>query len=139
MKKIYIMVLVLAALVTSCELPDNLDPKAPTDVPPSTLLTQAEVSFATLIDNISMNTNIGRFLAQYSSQVNYTDESRYDFTNRSIPDTYWSNTYQTLRDLKEVKDLVGELEGNPSFNRNRDNQLAIVDIIEVYLYQALVD
>jgi len=139
MKRIYIMVLVLAALVTSCELPDNLDPKAPTNVPPSTLLTQAEVSFASLIDNISMNTNIGRFLAQYSSQVNYTDESRYDFTNRSIPDSYWSNTYQTLRDFKEVKDLVSVLEGNPSFNRNRDNQLAIVDIMEVYMYQALVD
>jgi hypothetical protein len=139
MKRIYYLVLVLAALVTACELPDNLNPKAPTDVPPSTLLTQAEVDLVTVIDEISMNINIGRFLAQYASQVNYTDESRYDFTNRSIPDTYWSRTYQALRDLKEIKDLVSQLEGNAAFNRNRDNQLAVVDIEEVYLYHALVD
>ena len=98
MKRIYLVVLVLGALVTACELPDNVDPKAASEVPAGTLFTQATADFMATYDAISMNINISRFLAQYASQVNYTDESRYTFDDRSIPDTYWAWIYLPLRD-----------------------------------------
>lgn len=139
MKRIYLVVLVLGALVTACELPDNVNPKAASEVPASTLFTQATVDFAATYDAISMNINISRFLAQYASQVNYTDESRYNFTDRSIPDTYWAWIYLPLRDYQEVRNLVSPLSGSAEYNLNRDNKLAIVDIMEVFVLQSLVD
>jgi len=139
MKKIYLVVLVLGALVTACELPDNVNPKAATEVPASTLFTNATVDFVATFDAISMNINISRFLAQYASQVNYTDESRYNFEDRSIPDTYWAWIYLPLRDYQEVRRLVSPISGSDEYNRNRDNKLAIVDIMEVFALQSLVD
>lgn len=139
MKKIYLVVLVLGALVTACELPDNVDPKAASEVPATTLFTQATADFMATYDAISMNINISRFLAQYSSQVNYTDESRYVFDDRSIPDTYWSWIYLPLRDYMEVRDLISGISGSTEYNQNRDNKLAIVDIMEVFAMQSLVD
>jgi len=139
MKRIYLVVLVLGALVTACELPDNVDPKSASEVPATTLFTQATSDFMQTYDAISMNINIGRFLAQYASQVNYTDESRYNFEDRSIPDTYWAWIYLPLRDYKEVRNLISELSGSAEYNLNRDNKLAIVDIMEVFMLQSLVD
>lgn len=139
MKRIYVTVLVLGALVTACELPDNVNPKAPTEVPASTLLTQAETYTVYTVDDISMNVNISRFLCQYASQTNYTQESRYDFEDRSIPDTYFTRIYYGLRDLQEIRTLISDQSGSPAFNRNRDNKLAIVDILEVYNFHTLVD
>ncbi len=40
-KNIYLMVLVLGLLVSSCELSDNIDPKAAPTVPEEVLLTAA--------------------------------------------------------------------------------------------------
>jgi hypothetical protein len=139
MKRIYLVVLVLGALVTACELPDNVNPKAATEVPATTLFTNATVDFMNTYDAISMNINIGRFLAQYASQVNYTDESRYNFEDRSIPDTYWAWIYLPLRDYMEVRSLIGELSGSVEYNHNRDNKLATVDIMEVFALQSLID
>ena len=41
MKNIYLLMLVLGLLVSACELPDNVDPKSATEVPPETLLSNA--------------------------------------------------------------------------------------------------
>ena len=93
MKRIYIAVLLLATLVTACELPDNLDPKAATSVPTSTIVTNAQVEMANNIDAISVNTNINRMLCQYTTEVTYMEGSRYIFSDRQIPDNYWDAYY----------------------------------------------
>jgi hypothetical protein len=89
---------------------------------------------------MDQNTNVGRFLCQYSSQVQYTDPSRYQFSDRQIPDGYWNNSYLVLRDLMEVRMLLDAYpEGSADFNLEMGNKKAIVDIMEVLIYQNLVD
>ncbi len=140
MKRIYIAVLLLAVLVTACELPDNLDPKAATSVPTGTIVTNAQVALANNIDAISVNVNINRMLSQYTTEVTYTDEARYNFGDRQIPDTYWDRYYRdVLKDLDEAKVLYMEETGNDAFLKARDNKLAIIEILNVYTYQTLVD
>lgn len=139
-RKIYLMILGLMVLVSACELPDNIDPKSATEVPVETLLTNAQVSFVDAVDEISMNVNITRFLAQYCSQTAYTQESRYDFEDRQVPDTYWNQLYRsTLIDLKDARTSLEAQAGNESFNATRDNKIAIIDVIEVYIYHTLID
>jgi hypothetical protein len=139
MKNIYLLILVLGVLVSSCELPDNKNPKAATDVPAETILTNGIRSALALIDNMSQNSNITRMMTQYIGMTQYTDPSRYVFSVRQISDGYWNTSYLVLQDLREVKLLIGDLSGSESFNRMNANRLAIVDILEVLVYQNLVD
>jgi hypothetical protein len=139
-KNIYLLVLTLVVLVSACELPDNINPKAAVEVPTETLLTNAIVTFVDGVDEISQNVNITRFMAQYASQTAYTDPSRYEFADRQIPDGYWNQMYRmTLIDFKDAKTQIAALEGNAEFIDTRDNKLAIIDVMEVYVYQTLVD
>lgn len=139
MKNIYLLVLVLGVLVSSCELPDNVNPKAATDVPAETVLTNGMRNALALIDNMSQNTNITRMMTQYIGMTQYTDPSRYVFNVRQISDGYWNTAYLVLQDLAEVKKLIGDLSGSESFNRMNANRMAIVDILEVQTYHNLVD
>ena len=66
MKNIYLLVLVLGVLVSSCELPDNVNPKAPTEVLVETILSNALRDGLDLIDNLG---NYSRLMTQYVSQV----------------------------------------------------------------------
>ncbi len=86
--KILSLVFVLALGFVSCELPDNIDPKAATDVPVSTIFTNAQLSMINHVDASSQNSNVSRLLVQYWQQTTYFDESRYLFQDRKIPDSY---------------------------------------------------
>ncbi len=139
MKNIYLLILVLGVLVSSCELPDNKDPKSATDVPAETVLTNGIRNALALIDNMSQNTNVTRMMTQYIGMTQYTDPSRYVFSVRQIPDGYWNTSYLVLQDFNEVKLLIVDLTGSESFNRMNANRMAIVDILEVLVYHNLVD
>jgi hypothetical protein len=139
MKNIYLLILVLGVLVSSCELPDNVNPKAATEVPATTIMTSAMRDGLNLIDNMGQNTNVSRMLCQYIGMTQYTDPSRYIFSDRTIQDSYWNTTYLVLNDFKEVKMLIQDLSGSETFNRMNANRLAIVDIMEVLMYHNLVD
>jgi len=137
---LYIICAVLFLMVASCELPDNIDPKHPTEVPVGSVFSNAEVAFANSVDMLNVNRNISRLLAQYVSEVTYTLESRYNFQDRGIPDNYWIMFYRdVLMDLKEAQRLLEEQELSGDFVNVRDNQIAIIEIINVYCYQLLVD
>ena len=92
-KIIYSLFLFLAVLMTSCELPDNIDPKNPSTVSPDALFSQAEIALVTQLTSMNVNENISRLLAQYQSEVTYTTESRYNFSDRQIPDAFSENIY----------------------------------------------
>ena len=140
MKRIYLLFLVLITVVSACELTDNIDPKSAREVAPSSLLTNAQESFVDVVDEISMNVNISRFLAQYCSQTAYTQESRYNFSDRQIPDSYWNQCYRsTLIDLKDAKDILAKIDLTVEDNLARDNKVAIIEIIEVYIYHTMID
>ena len=125
--------------VTQCKLPDNINPKQPTEVPVETLFTNASVALFNQIDNNSVNLNTTRLYVQYWQQTTYFDESRYLMIDRQIPDNYIVEFYRdALRDLKEARDIVTaeNYGGDPS---KRANKVAVLDILMAYAYQACVD
>jgi hypothetical protein len=140
-KKIQYLVLIMAVLVTSCELPDNIDPKNPKVVNADVELTNAELGLVNLIGNISVNTNISRLLTQYQSEVTYVTESRYNFSDRQIPDAYSGTLYRGV--LEVIKDFTATLNGTAAAGdvlvNEKKNKLAIGEVLTVYTYQVLVD
>jgi hypothetical protein len=94
--KILYIISVLVILVYSCELPDNVDPKNPVSVQAESVFTSALVALDSLIGSINQNVNISRLLVQYQSQVQYIDESRYNFQDRQIPDLYSAILYRDV-------------------------------------------
>jgi hypothetical protein len=140
-KTIYSLFLILVVLVTSCELPDNIDPKYALSVAPETVFTQSEIGLANQIGSINVNTNISRLLVQYQSEVTYVTESRYNFYDRQIPDAYFTDLYEeVLMNLKDArKTLEAEVLATDNDINVRKNKLAIIDILSVYAYQVLVD
>lgn len=139
--KIQYLILILVILVSSCELPDNIDPKYPEVISPEAVFTTALVALDSLLGDINVNDNVSRLLVQYHSEVTYVTESRYNFQDRQIPDTYWGILYRdVLMNLKDAR-LKLEAINIPSETAIglKKNQLAIIDICSVYAYQVLVD
>ena len=136
----YILVaLALVITVTQCKLPDNVNPKAPTEVPVGTLFTNAQVALFNQIDNNSVNLNTTRLYVQYWQQTTYFDESRYLMLDRQIPDNYIVEFYRdALMDFKEAKKIVTDESygGDPA---SRANKVAVIDILMCYGFQACVD
>jgi hypothetical protein len=115
-KILYSLFLVLAIFVTSCELPDNIDPKNAEAVSPNALFTQAEIALVNQITSIDVNTNISRLLVQYQSEVTYTTESRYNFSDRQIPDAFSGNIYRgVLMNLKDAKQQIANKPLTPAY------------------------
>jgi hypothetical protein len=135
-----VMVLVIAFATTSCEKLDNINPKAPTEVPVNTLFSNAEVALVNQINNMSVNYNTTRLLVQYWQETTYFAESRYDFSSRNIPDNYSTALYRNvIMDLKEAKEILNAKDFTGGLAVQRDNQVAIADILQVYAYQVAVD
>lgn len=135
-----VMVLVIAFATTSCEKLDNINPKAPTEVPVNTLFSNAEVALVNQINSMSVNNNTTRLLVQYWQETTYFSEARYDFSGRNIPDNFSTALYRNvIMDLKEAKNILIAKEFTGGLATQRDNQVAIADILQVYAYQVVVD
>jgi hypothetical protein len=140
-KIIYSLFFILVVLVTSCELPDNIDPKNAKIVSPDVLFTQVEIALVKQITDMDWNCNISRLLVQYQSEVLYTEESRYDFSFRHIPDAFSENIYEgVLMNLKDMTVLIksSSVPTDAAIGQKK-NRLAIAEIWAVYAYQVLVD
>ena len=134
-KTIYCLVFILAVFVTSCELPDNIDHKNPSTVSADVLFTQVEIALVNQLTTMDPNLNISRLLAQYQSEVTYTTESRYLFSDRQIPDQFSSIIYSWV--LLNLKDLKTKIEA--ATEGQVKNETAIANIWEIYAWQVLVD
>ena len=131
------IVMVLIIGVTQCKLPDNIDPKNPTEVPIETLFTNAEVALINQVDITNVNINTHNLTVQYWQEMQYFDESRYLYQDRKIPDGYVREFYRdALMDFKRVKELLADWGGA---ELERDNKIAIATILEVYAWQCIVD
>lgn len=119
----------------------NTDTKRPTTTNADYLFTNAEHALVDQVTSTSVNVNVFRLYAQQWTEVQYPQESQYDFS-RLIPDTHWNVYYRdVLRDLKESKDmLTAEKAGaNAATAAVIDNKIAIIDILSIYSYNVLVD
>ena len=142
MKKITYLLLGLFSTmgIVSCELDDNVDPKNASEVPVETLFTTAEIAFVDQYNNMNVNYNISRMLAQYWSDVTYTDGSRYNFADRNIPDAFWQEFYRdVLMDLEEAKSKLDAAGFTGDLLDQANNQKAIIEVLEVYTYSVLTE
>ncbi|GGE96662.1 Starch-binding associating with outer membrane [Chishuiella changwenlii] len=141
MKKILLGLVTVFAL-NSCtdEDYDNLnhDPINPEVVPASYLVTGATTSYFYRMISTNVNQNIFRLVSQYWNETQYTQETNYDLEGRQISDNLWNEiSMNVLYDLNEAKKIVNN---DTSLNQaQKDNQLAVIDLLQVQAWQMLVD
>ncbi|MDX8340833.1 SusD/RagB family nutrient-binding outer membrane lipoprotein [Draconibacterium sp. IB214405] len=134
------LMLIFTIGITSCDLPDNQNPKAATEVPVNTLFTNALISFANQVNSSSVNSNPSRLLAQYWQETTYFDEARYNFQDRGISDSYSSAFYKdVIMDLKEAASIISATDATGSLAIENANKLAVMEVMSVYSFQCLVD
>lgn len=146
MKKKYLILMVLVAFLASCTdkfEEFNTDVKSPTVVPGESLFTNAQKTLSDQVSSTDVNLNVWKLFSQYWTETTYTNEATYDVINRTIPD----NTYRVyydgfLKDFKEAATIIGARTATGSVGdgeKEKANKLAIIDLLEVYSYQQLVD
>lgn len=132
------ILLAVVVIMASCELPDNIDPKTASKVTPDAIFTDVEIALFNQIGSVNVNRNVFRLLVQYQTEVTYTTESNYNFADRTLPDIHWAILYRdVLSNAKEAKKIINET----SFVDPQEpkNKLAMIEILEAYTYQLLVD
>jgi hypothetical protein len=143
-KKI-IAIIAIGLTMTACVSEDvNTDPNSAYKTVPGSLINYAEKELSDYVNTPSVNTNNSRLTMQYWQETTYVNESNYDFTNRNVSNTIFSINYvNVLNNLEQAKNIIenyaptaSEANGWPA---NKKNQLAIIDILEVYTFQNLVD
>ncbi|TRW26363.1 SusD/RagB family nutrient-binding outer membrane lipoprotein [Flavobacterium zepuense] len=141
MKKILYTASAFLLVLASCTSDDsnfNRDQDRSYDVPAETLLANAQRELTDQLVTPEVNLNPLRFYTQYWAATQYPAESRYNLVTRTIADNLWDNLFRdVLGNLESAKDVI---EVNPDLDdATKQNQIAIIEIIEVYTYQILVD
>lgn len=116
----------------------NTDPKHPTDVPAEYLLTNAQIELSDQISSTDVNLNIWKLVSQYWTETTYTDESNWDIVNRTISDHIFRAYYRILKDLADAKAKIDATDA-PGQEVVEQNQIYIIDLLQVYIYQRLID
>jgi hypothetical protein len=116
----------------------NTDQKKPGIVPGSMLFSNATRNMADGLLNASVNVNVFRFTINHLAMAVYQDEAQYNFTTRNIPQAWWTRFYRdVLKDLAEgAKIIEADAFLDPGI---KQNQLAIIDIMQVYAYNILLN
>jgi hypothetical protein len=126
-------------LISSCKKDItslNNDPKNPATVFSWSLYTNAQKNLARTLASSNVNLNIFRLITQYWQETTYLNESRYNITTRNINGNGWTALYRdVLNDLEAARKLIPTDVTNEAV---RKNQLAMLDITEVYTYYYLV-
>lgn len=141
MKKTLIAISVILTFSACKKLEDlNVDKKNASEVPSATLLSNAEKNLMDQVWTPLVNNNVLRLFSQYWTETTYVDESNYNITTRKIPDNEFLVIYRdVLKDLKESARLVPLESDLISTAKEKKNRLAIIEILNVYAYQRLVD
>ncbi len=123
-------------VLSACDITEmNEDPNQSTEPTTGYILTDAEINFADAYWSGFNNGRFGLLYAQYWTQNTYTSEDRYQY-RPGVVDGYWSSLYLNLNNLKEIKRLV---RANPSSFESAENQIAVANIMQVYLFQVATD
>ncbi|SDQ79682.1 Starch-binding associating with outer membrane [Chryseobacterium soldanellicola] len=146
MKKIIIGTLFSALLFNSCNIDDsiNTDPNVAYTTTAESVISSAQKSLSDYVNTPSVNENNFRLTMQYWQETTYVNESNYDFVNRNVSNTIWSDNYvAVLNNLNQAKGLVENYIPSASeistWSVTKKNKLAIIDLLMVYTYQNLVD
>ncbi|HCE55987.1 MAG TPA: SusD/RagB family nutrient-binding outer membrane lipoprotein [Lutibacter sp.] len=140
MKKIFILIISIILLFSGCtkDITDyNEETKRAAVVPQGPLFTNAVKNLSDGLASASVNTNIFRHIVKHWGQAVIQEEAQYDYFTRAIHENWWSRMYKdVLNDLKESALIISKDETlSPA---KKANQLAMVDIMQVYTYDILV-
>ncbi len=116
----------------------NEQTKSPATVPPETEFANAVRNMTDGIASPNVNTNVFRFTVQHWAATTYQDEPQYDFTTRAIPQAWWSRMYKDV--LADLQDAKTHISASTSLDAAvQKNQLAMADLMQVYVYATLVN
>ncbi|WP_166921654.1 SusD/RagB family nutrient-binding outer membrane lipoprotein [Flavobacterium poyangense] len=144
MKKI-IAILAIGLSMTACVNEDtNTDPNSAYTTVPGSLITYSQKELSDYLNTPSVNENNFRLTMQYWQETTYVNESNYDFTNRNVSNNIFLLNYvNVLNNLGKAKEIINVYDPAPTeiagWPKNKKNQLAIIDLMQVYTYQILVD
>lgn len=144
MKK-YILAIAAIVSLQSCVNDDiNTDPNSAYTTVPETLISFAQKEISDYQNTPNVNENNFRLTMQYWQETVYTNESLYDFANRDVSNNVWTDNYvNALNNLSQAKKLVNAYVPTPSqalkWPAQRQNELAFIDIMMVYVFQNMVD
>ncbi|WP_294958069.1 SusD/RagB family nutrient-binding outer membrane lipoprotein [uncultured Flavobacterium sp.] len=143
MKKIFITILTAVTLSSCSDDIEklNVNVKDPSNVPGEALFTSAQKSLVDQMTNTNVNNNIIRLINQYFTETVYTDESNYDLVTRTIPEQHWQFLYKdVLKDLDQsAKNITNTPLGLTENPLDKQNKLAIIEVLNVYTYAILVE
>ncbi len=115
----------------------NKETKRAADVPAGTLFSNATRNLSDNLCSASVNLNPFRFIVKHWAMATYQDEVQYDFSTRNIPQSWWGGAYRDiLNDFKESARIINEDKTLQA--GEKANQLAIIDIMQVYVFSNLV-
>lgn len=138
MKKYFILTISLFSLSLSCtkDFKDiNTDPNNPGVVPTAYLLTNAEKN---MMDNLLFESWSGYFsllTAQYWTQNNYTEQSRYLFSN-GLSNFFFDFFYSD--GLREADEII-QLNTSNHIGPVSENQIAIARVLKAWMFQEMTD
>jgi hypothetical protein len=116
----------------------NEETKRPANVPAGPLFSNAVKTLADNYGSASVNTNVFRFTVKHWAMAVYQEEAQYDFSTRNIPQSWWTIMYRdVLIDLNESARLI--TEDATLLPAVKANQLAMVDIMQVFTFNVLVN
>ena len=138
------IILGLAAIMTgneSCKKVDfgniNQNPNQTTEPITSALLTNVLAGLYTSGYDVGGMRTVAGYYAQYFSQTQYTESSRYSPTTTNIDGYYVTS----LNDLQMIINYNTDEKnkGNAAANGSNNNQIATARILKAYLFWALTD
>ena len=140
MKKRFISIVVLVLLISACTddiTRFNDETKRASEVPPGSLFSNAVKTLSDGLASASVNVNIFRHFVNHWAQAVIQEEAQFNYVTRSINDAWWTRMYRdVLNDLKEsARIITNDATLNPTI---KTNQLAIIDIMQVYTFNILV-
>src|SRR5450759_4083208 len=143
MRKILIIFLVFMS-VTACQKLDNLNAnlKDFTAVPGEGIYNGATRALLNQMFTPNVNNNNTMLFVQYFAETTYPDESRYDMVTRTIPANHMNTLYRNaLMNYKEAARVLNatSLAGTTITQAQRDNQLAIIEIMSVFAWSNLIE
>lgn len=139
--KAIIVVALSIVLLNSCENLENLNVngKGFLNTVPEALMTKAQVSYVTFLTNTDPNSNNFRKYVQQWTNTEFADEDNYNQESRNLGLGFWTLYRDVLGELNTAKKLVIAQTVTPDKIAEQKNQIAILDIQMVIVYQSLVD
>jgi len=144
MKKLLIFLSIFLVLASACsKLEDlNVNTKGFTTVTGPALFNGVVRSFFNQMGTFNVNNNNTELFVQHFAETTYPDESHYDMVTRAIPANHanlmFRNVLMNLKDAKRIFTERTALMDGVS-QAQRDNQLAIVEIMSIYAWSNLVE